>query len=70
MIHEKTLKVSGMSCNACVRHVTRALSGIDGLQIKGVDVGSARIAYDDSVVRDQTVIDAVRSAGYDAQLVQ
>ena len=36
MNEEKTLKVSGMSCNACVRHVTRALSGIQGLQIKEV----------------------------------
>jgi copper chaperone CopZ len=70
MIHEKTLKVSGMSCNACVRHITKALSGIQGLQIKGVDVGLARIAYDDAIVRDQAVIEAVRSAGYDAQLVR
>jgi copper chaperone CopZ len=70
MTQEKTLKVSGMSCAACVRHVTRALSGIQGLQIKGVDVGSARVAFDDSLVRDQVVIDAVRAAGYDAQLVR
>jgi copper chaperone CopZ len=67
---EKTLKVSGMTCGACVRHVTQALSRIDGLQVKDVALGSARISFDANVVRDQTVIDAVRAAGYDAQLVQ
>jgi copper chaperone CopZ len=68
MTNERTLRVSGMSCNACVRHVTRALGGIQGLEIRGVEVGSARIAYDDSVVHEKAVIDAVRAAGYDAQL--
>ena len=70
MTQQKTLKVSGMTCGACVRHVTRALSGIHGLEVKGVEVGAARVSYDDAVVRDQTVIDAVRSAGYDAQIVR
>ena len=69
MTNERTLNVSGMSCNACVRHVTRALSSVQGLQIRDVEVGSARVAYDESVVHDTAIIDAVRAAGYDAQLV-
>jgi copper chaperone CopZ len=69
MKRERTLKVSGMSCNACVRHVTRALSGIEGLELKDVEVGSARLTYDDTIVPERAVIDAVRAAGYDAELV-
>ena len=28
----ETLDVQGMSCEACVGHVTRALQGLDGVQ--------------------------------------
>ena len=65
---EKTLAVNGMSCGACVRHVTKALSDLPGVEVHDVAVGSARIAFDPDTVREEAVLHAVRDAGYSAEL--
>jgi copper chaperone len=65
---EKTLKISGMTCGACVRHVTKALSDVKGVEIREVGVGSARIAFDTGDVPEDAILHAVRDAGYHAEL--
>jgi cation transport ATPase len=46
------LAIEGMHCGACVRRVTTALQGIEGVTVKSVEVGSAKVAFD--VVLDKT----------------
>jgi Cu+-exporting ATPase len=38
-----TLAISGMSCQNCVRHVTRTLAAVPGVTVREVTVGSATI---------------------------
>jgi copper chaperone len=65
---ERVLSINGMSCGACIKHVTKALSDLKGLEIKEVSVGAARVAYDPSEVQDTAVLHAVRDAGYHAEI--
>ena len=68
MIETIVLNVSGMSCGACVRHVTRALEGMRG--VSHVDVGlvekRAVVEFDPGQVDIQALQAAIRDAGYDA----
>ena len=64
----RTLQIDGMSCDNCVRHVTRALTGIEGVRVDNVTIGAARVAYDPAQVTDQQVLAAVAEAGYDARI--
>ena len=38
-----TLSIDGMSCGHCVQTVTKALSGVPGVKVRAVAVGSAEI---------------------------
>ena len=53
----------------CVRHVNRALSGVQGVSVKDVNVGSATLEYDPAEVSEQRIRDAVKEAGYESRLV-
>jgi copper chaperone len=66
IIETVVLKVQGMSCDACVRHVTRALEGMRG--VSHVDVSlkeaSATVEYEPTKVDVQALQAAIRDAGY------
>ena len=57
-----------MSCNMCVRHVTKALTEVPGVEAKNVSVGSAEVEFDPAVTPEDRILDAVRLAGYPAQM--
>lgn len=61
------LKVSGMTCGHCRDKVQRALQGVPGVYGADVDLagGTAQVESGDEVTT-QTLIDAVRRAGYQA----
>lgn len=62
---EKTLKIDGMMCQHCVAHVTKALTGIDG--VINVDVNLKKktaVVELDKQVADEQLIEAVTEAGY------
>jgi copper chaperone len=65
---ETLLQVEGMTCNNCVRHVSEALRGIDG--VTEVDVrlkeGNVLVRHDD-VAAVPKMIEALADAGYDAR---
>ena len=44
---EKTLNlaIEGMHCGACVRRVTTALQGVEGVTVNAVEVGSAKVSF-------------------------
>ena len=61
------LKITGMSCGACVNHVTKALQGVDGVQDVKVDLaaGSATVQHQGST-EPAALIAAVTEEGYEA----
>jgi copper chaperone len=59
--HELTIQ--GMSCGHCIMHVKQALDAVDGLEVEDVQIGNAKVWYDDSKVAD-VLKDKVEEAGY------
>ena len=62
-----TLRITGMSCNNCVRHVDKALRDVSGVTAVEVSLPDGRAKVEHS---EQTplpaLIAAVESAGYEA----
>jgi copper chaperone/Cu+-exporting ATPase len=63
-----TLTISGMTCDHCVRRVTKALSRVDGLGVRDVEVGRAVIDDGGDRSRVDLAVAAVKEVGYDAEL--
>lgn len=61
----KTIKVTGMSCDHCVKAVEKALEGVEGVRNPRVSLenGSASFEEDSSVDLNE-VVKAVEKAGY------
>ena len=62
---EVTLRIEGMHCGACVRRVSQALASAQGLTVKEVRIGAARIESDEQTAASQA-IEALAKAGYKA----
>ena len=62
-----TLRITGMTCNGCVRHVDKALRGVPGVTAVEVNLpeGTAKVVHDDSAPVTAMVA-AVETAGYEA----
>ncbi|WHZ24333.1 MAG: hypothetical protein OJF47_003445 [Nitrospira sp.] len=61
------LKIDGMTCGHCVGQVTKALTQLDGLQVKTVKIGEAVVAYDRREITPADIARAVNEAGYGAE---
>jgi copper chaperone len=64
-----TLKVSGMTCQHCVRSVVQALESQDGVARADVDLtaGRARVDYDSSRITPARLANAIMDEGYEAE---
>ena len=63
------LTVSNMSCGNCVKHVTNALSAINGVQTVDVDLKSGHVKVEGDLPADTNVfINALAEEGYPATL--
>ena len=66
----KTIKIEGMMCQHCVAHVTKALSGVEG--VSAVDVNlkkkTATVTLEKEVLND-VLIAAVTEAGYEVKKI-
>jgi copper ion binding protein len=62
-----TLKIDGMSCEHCVKHVAEALEGISGVVSAKVSLkhNNAEVEHSDQVAVE-TLKAAVQEAGYEA----
>ncbi|MDE3199511.1 MAG: copper-translocating P-type ATPase [Acidobacteriota bacterium] len=65
-----SIPVLGMSCAACQHHVEEALKATDGVESARVDLMAHRAAveFDPAKVAPELLLQAIRSAGYDAVL--
>ncbi len=65
---EQHLEVSimGMTCAACVRHVEKALSRVDGISEASVNLATekARVVYDATIASPTQIKAAIEHAGY------
>lgn len=64
-----TLHIDGMSCGHCVGQVTKALTVLDGVQVKSVRVGEAEVAYNRALITPIDIARAVSEAGYEVRPV-
>jgi copper chaperone CopZ len=61
------MPVKGMTCGNCARSVERKLSGVPGVTKATVSLegASASVEYDSSLVKPETIANAVRQLGYE-----
>lgn len=63
---EKEIKVDGMSCNNCVKHVTEALKQIEGVSNVTVSLAEKKATISSDKNIDISVLKSViEDAGYD-----
>ena len=65
---EFKLHIEGMHCGSCVRRVTQALTATEGVEVKEVNVGSARLSSTQEPAPVDAAIAALARAGYSAHL--
>lgn len=58
------LTIEGMSCGHCVMSVKKELGKLRGLTIENVEIGKARVHYDETKVTPDQVSKAIEEAGY------
>ena len=64
-----TIKVSGMTCQGCVRSVTRVLQAVPGVEAVAVSLekGEAELRYDPARAGTPEFRKAVEDAGFEAR---
>ena len=59
----KEFKIEGMSCMHCVKAVDIELNKLP-LNEKKVEIGSAKVSYDESKIQPAQIEEAIKEAGY------
>ncbi len=62
-------QVEKMSCNNCVRHVTKAIQTVQAGAQVAVDLASGKVAVTPNVADPAAMADAISEAGYPARPV-
>lgn len=64
-----TLKIEGMSCGHCVKAVTEALEGVEGVERARVDLagGKAVVDFDEARTTPRVLAGVVTEEGYSAE---
>ncbi len=62
------LQITGMTCDHCVRAVTKALQGVAGVDNVSVDLGAGR-ARVDGPADPASLVRAVEKQGYEVKLL-
>lgn len=65
---EFTLRIENMHCGSCIRRVSQALAFTDGLEVKEVRVGAARLGSSKDPAPLEQALAALARAGYPARL--
>jgi copper chaperone len=63
---EKTFNVPDMSCGHCKAAVEGELNRLSGVEHSNADVekGTVKVAYDESQVGNEQLVEAIEEAGY------
>jgi copper chaperone len=62
------VKVGGMTCQGCVKSVTRVLQDLPGISRAEVSLerGEASIVYDEATASRKAMLSAIDAAGFEA----
>jgi copper ion binding protein len=63
-MREITINIEGMSCQHCVMRVKKAIEGLAGISGLSVEVGSAKVTFDETKIQQADIENAVVKAGY------
>jgi len=67
---KQTFKVTGMTCAACVAHVEKSVSAVEGVSAVGVNLFMQNMVVEyQSPATDAKIIEAVQKGGYGASLM-
>jgi copper chaperone len=58
-----------MNCGHCVMHVKQALNEVEGLEVEDVQIGKARVWYDNEKVA-KVLSEKIEEAGYKVVSIQ
>jgi copper chaperone len=58
------LKIEGMSCGHCVMAVKKELNKLENVKVEDVQIGSAKVQYEESSVKERVLEKAIEEAGY------
>jgi copper chaperone CopZ len=58
-----TIRIGGMTCDGCVRSITRVLGRVQGVRVDKVEVGSACVELDPPA-DEARVKEAIEKAGF------
>lgn len=61
-----TLAIEGMTCEHCVRAVRGALDKLSSTEVESVEIGSATVKYDPTLVNEETLVETIADEGYTA----
>jgi copper chaperone len=61
---EMDVQIDGMTCGGCVRRVTGAFKKLEGIAKCDVEIGKAKVTYDEQKIDLERILDVVRQAGY------
>lgn len=60
---KKEYSIYGMSCNHCVMSVEKQLLELNLNEFK-VEIGSAKVEYDETKIEEKEIIKTIEEAGY------
>ncbi len=68
-VEERVLKTTGMHCRSCSMLVDMTVGDLEGVQSVETDyvTGDTKLKFDPDAVSVGEIINAIRSAGYDAE---
>ncbi len=58
------IQIDGMTCQHCVMRVKQAIESLPGIQDVTVEIGTASISFDASVIQQKEIEEAIVTAGY------
>jgi copper chaperone len=56
--------IEGMSCGHCVMAVRKELSRLDNVKVDDVQIGKAKVEFDETKIQESRIISAIEEAGY------
>jgi copper chaperone CopZ len=56
--------IEGMSCGHCIMAVRKELSKLDNVKIDDVQIGKAKVEFDESKIHESRIINAIEEAGF------
>ena len=57
-------KIEGMSCGHCIMAVRKELSRLDNVKVDDVQIGKAKVEFDENKIQESRIISAIEEAGY------